>query len=351
MGKRLVLLGSMILSVFLLVSCGKEVPQPTETVSEVSAEAALSEVAENTYPITLVDQSGREIVIAQEPKRVVSSYYITTSALLALGLEEELQGIEASPERRPLYKKCAPEILERTQVGSPKEFDLEACASIHPDLVILPMRAQSMVESLENLGIPVMIVNPESQEQVLEMISLIAKATGKEERGEELVNFIQEKTDFLNEKLAGCDRPPVYLGGNSGFLSTASKGMYQNHLISLAGGENVAGEIDDTYWVEISYEQILQWNPQVIVLASDAKYSMEEILNDVNLQDCQAIRDGKVYQIPSEIEAWDSPVPSGIFGGVYLASVLHPDVVTEEQYESMVEEYYELFYGFSYKEQ
>lgn len=327
------ILSVIILSsiLFLFVSCG--------VVPEKAAEAG--------YPITLVDQSGREVVLDKKPQSIVSSYYITTSALLALGLDDNITGIESNPEKRPIYKMCDASLLERTQVGSPKEFDLEVCASLHPDLVILPMRAKNMTESLEQLGIPVIIVNPESRAEILEMLQLIGKATGQEERADELVRFISEKTKLLTEKLENCEKPTVYLGGNSSFLSTASKGMYQNDLITLAGGVNVAGEIDDTYWVESSYEQILVWDPQVIALASEAKYSEEDILTDSNLQSCRAIREQEIFRIPAKIEAWDSPVPSGILGAAYLASRLHPDVISKELYEEMVEEYYETFYGFS----
>lgn len=308
-------------------------------------------VEEVSYPLTLTDQAGREVVLEHKPESIVSSYYITTSAFLALGLNEQIVGIESNPEKRNLYTLCANNLMDIAQVGSPKEFDLEVCASLNPGLVVLPMRAKDMVEPLEQLGIPVIVVNPESQAEIIEMLQLIGKAMDCSERADELCDYIQEKTDILRDKTSNCERPLIYLGGNSSFLSTASKGMYQNDLIILAGGQNVAGDIDDTYWVESSYEQILDWNPEVIVLAAEAKYSLDEIVSDTYLQDCQAIQEEKVYQIPSDIEAWDSPVPSSFLGAVYLASVLHPDLVSKDEYEDMVEEYYERFYGFTFAEE
>lgn len=335
-----------LLIVLLFSGCGEG--RTTDGGEKSDPTEAHIETAGIQYPIMLTDQAGRELVIEKRPERIVSSYYITTSAFLALDLMDETVGIESDPGRRPIYELCSSEILEKTQVGSPKEFDLEVCASLQPDLVVLPMRAKNMVDPLEELGITVMVVNPESQDDIFEMLLLIGKAMDKEQRAQELVSYIKDKTEYLKEVLKDNDRPSVYLSGNSSFLSTASKGMYQNDLISIGGGENVAGNIDDTYWIESSYEQILTWNPDVIVLASDAKYSKEEILNDENLSACEAIADGFVYQIPSQLESWDSPVPGSFLGAVYLASVLHPDLVTEEYYENMVEEYYEKFYGFSY---
>lgn len=331
-----------------------ETEQQQEVVSEQQEEGATdnkdSENDEAVYPMTITDHAGREVTFEKQPESLVSCYYITTSMLLALDLGDEIVGVESNPEKRAIYSKCAPGLLDVTKVGSPKELDFEVCASINPDLVILPMRAKDMVEPLEKLGITVMVVNPESQDEVLEMIEMVGKVTGHQQQADKLIAFINDQAEMLKDKLGNCERPTVYLGGNSNFLSTASKGMYQNDLITLAGGTNVAGDIDDTYWVESSYEQILAWNPQIIVLASEAKYEKDEIQADASLADCKAVQEQKVYQIPSDIEAWDSPVPSGILGAVYMASVLHPDVITQEQYESTVKEYYETFYGFSYEE-
>lgn len=335
-----------------IVACGKELPVANDTDSrhQGTIDVSNNEFEESNYPLTLTDQAGRKVVLEHKPESIVSSYYITTSAFLALGLNEQIVGIESNPEKRNLYKLCAPNLFDIVQVGSPKEFDLEVCASLEPDLVVLPMRAKDMVEPLEQLGIPVIVVNPESQSEIIEMLHLIGIAMDCTERSDMLCDYIMEKNDFLKDKMADCKRPLVYLGGNSSFLSTAPKNMYQNDLISLAGGQNVAGDIDDTYWVESSYEQILAWNPEVIVLASEAKYSLDEVLSDSYLQGCSAIQEEKVYSIPSDIEAWDSPVPSSFLGSLYLASVLHPDLVSKEEYENVVEEYYEIFYGFSYAE-
>ena len=133
-------------------------------------------------------------------------------------------------------------------------------------------------------------------------------------------------------------------------LSTAGSEMYQSALIELAGGSNVADEITDTYWVDIDYEQLLAWDPEYIILASDADYTCEDVKNDPNLASCQAVVNGNVYQMPGDEEAWDSPVPSGILGAVWMASVLHPEQISQDTFDQMEEEYYETFYDFSVEE-
>ena len=124
--------------------------------------------------------------------------------------------------------------------------------------------------------------------------------------------------------------------------------MYQSSLIRLAGGRNVAADIQDTYWAQIDYEQLLTWNPEYIILASSAQYTPEDVLNDPNLSGCRAVANGNVYQIPCDAESWDSPVPGSILGALWLAGILHPDVLTGTDCAAIMDEYYETFYQFTY---
>lgn len=297
-------------------------------------------------PVTLTDQAGRAVTVEEAPSRIVSGYYISTSALIALGLQDRIVGIEAKAAKRPIYSLSAPELIDLPNVGSAKEFNLEGCIALKPDLVILPKKLKDAAATLTELGIPVLLVNPESQEELEGMLTLLGEATGTEARAEELLSAIDAIRGQLEEKLAGAEKPRAYLAGNGALLTTAGGKMYQSDMLTLAGAENVAAELEDTYWAEVSYEQLLQWNPDVIVLASDATYSVEDVLADENLADCTAVKNGAVYQLPGDTEAWDSPVPSGILGSVWLASVLHSDVMGDESAE-MINDFYQTFYGFS----
>ncbi len=302
------------------------------------------------YPVTLTDQAGREVTLASEPKRLVSGYYISTSLLIALNLEDNIVGIEAKADSRPIYRLSAPALLDLPNVGSAKEFDLEGCAALEPDLVILPIKLKNAAETLTELGFPVLLVNPENQELLTEMIHLIAEATDTRTRARELLNFTAAQEERLSGLLDTANAPTVYLAGNSSLLSTAGSAMYQSDLIRRAGGVNAAAEITDAYWAEIDYEQLLHWNPDYIILASDAAYTVEDVLTDPNLADCAAVAEGNVYQMPGKAESWDSPVPGSILGIVWLSGILHPDLCPETDNEAIINEYYENFYGFLHSE-
>lgn len=307
-------------------------------------------VSVTQYPITVIDQSGRDVTIEQEPQRLISAYYITTSLLMALDLEDRMVGIENNPEKRAVYGLSSPDLLALPTVGTAKELDLEACAALEPDLVILPMKLKNTVDALENLGIDVLLVDPEDQERLVGMIELVAIAANKQEKAQQLLTFINEQQVFLTTFLDGVEQPRVYFAGNSSMLKTAGNAMYQANMIQLAGGINVANEIGDTYWAEIDYEQLLTWNPDYIILAAEATYTVEDVLADPNLADCTAIQNGNVYRLPNKAEAWDSPVPGSILGALWLANILHEDNVSGAECAARMDAYYEMFYGFTYSE-
>ena len=335
----------LVLAMTLSFAACSQNEKPEETGTPTTTTGAPSH-----YPVTVTDHAGRKVVIEKEPQKLVSGYYISTSLLIALDLDEKLVGIEAKADKRAIYKLAAPQLIELPNVGTAKEFDLEGCAALEPDLVILPIKLKSAVETLEGLGIDVLLVNPENQELLTEMINMIATATNTEDKAAQLLGFTATQESYLAQTLAGAETPSVYLAGNSSMLSTAGNAMYQSDMIRLAGGINVAAEIEDTYWVEIDYEQLLTWNPEYIILASDATYTVEDVLADPNLANCAAVVSGNVYQLPNKAEAWDSPVPSGILGALWLANILHSDSLSDADCAAKIDEYYETFYNFTYSE-
>lgn len=343
---------ALLLTLTLLLSlaaCGA-VEQTQEIMENVAVEGELTVEEVPSYPVTVTDQTGREVTIEEYPETVVSGYYISSSALIALGQADKLVGIEAKADKRPIYSLAAPELMELPSVGSAKEFDLEGCIALEPDLVILPQKLKDAAATMEELGIDVLLVNPENGELLTEMIWMLGTALDCSTLAEDLISCMEGIAAELDGLLTDAEAPTVYLAGNSSFLSTASGGMYQSDLIEQAGGVNVAAEIEDTYWVEVSHEQILAWDPAYIILASDASYGVEEVYNDAALAGCAAVENGNVYQLPSDIEAWDSPVPAGILGAAWIASILHPELVTVDLFAEISTDFYETFYGLLYED-
>jgi len=315
----------------------------TEAETEAATTKAAAE-AEGQYPVTLTDHAGRSVTIEAQPEKIVSGYYISSTLLISLGLEDKMIGIETNAKSRSIYTLAAPQLLELPGVGTAKEFDIEGCAALNPDLVIVPLKAKDAAATLEELGITVLVINPENDQLLAETIAMVGTAAGVTDESTALQAYIDDKNTELAALVQDLDKPTIYLGGNSAFLSTSGAQMYQNTLIENAGGTNAAAELADTYWAEVSYEQLLAWNPEYIILAPAAEYTIESVLSDPKLADLTAVQEGKVYQMPNTLESWDSPIPASILGSLWLASVLHGDVYGQETFEADVIRFYQSFY-------
>ena len=344
---------AMLLAVVMVLSfaaCGKEpapAPQPEPT-------------ADVTYPVTVKDMAGREVTLEKQPERIVSGYYISSSACIALGLTDKMVGIEDKSAKRPIYKLAAPALIDLPNVGSAKAFDLEACIATEPDLVILPMKQKDTAQTLQEMGIATLLVLPESHEQLIEMFTLIGTATNTVEQAEKLISYYNTKLSAVTEltrDIPDDEKPVVYLGSTGDILRTAPREMYQASLITTAGGKNAGDVLEGSSWTDIDNETFLTMNPDVIVIPTDnfavssPDYTAEDVMNNPTFSDVTAVKNGAVYQMPVGYEAWDSPVPSGILGTLWMLKTLHPELYPAEQFAADVNEFYTVFYGFSVNEQ
>lgn len=344
---------AMLLAVVMVLSfaaCGQEpapAPQPEPTTDV-------------TYPVTVKDMAGREVTLEKQPERIVSGYYISSSACIALGLTDKMVGIEDKSAKRPIYKLAAPALIDLPNVGSAKAFDLEACIATEPDLVILPMKQKDTAQTLQEMGIATLLVLPESHEQLIEMFTLIGTATNTVKQAEKLISYYNTKLSAVTEltrDIPDDEKPVVYLGSTSDILRTAPREMYQASLITTAGGKNAGDVLEGSSWTDIDNETFLTMNPDIIVIPTDnfavssPDYTAEDVMNNPTFSDVTAVKNSAVYQMPIGYEAWDSPVPSGILGTLWMLKTLHPELYPAEQFAADVNEFYTVFYGFSVNEQ
>ena len=93
--------------------------------------------------------------------------------------------------------------------------------------------------------------------------------------------------------------------------------MYQASVITSAGGKNAGDSLEGDSWTDISYEQFIAMNPDVIIIPTNnmangqPDFTADEVLSDEQLKEVIAVKNGAVYNMPTGFEAWDSPVPCG----------------------------------------
>lgn len=296
--------------------------------------------------ITVEDQLGRKVEIKGEVNKIVSSYTISTSLLIALGVKDKVVGVEMKSKDRELYKKAATEFLNLPEVGSSKTINVEECAKLEPDLVIIPTRLKEFIPKFEKLNIPVIVIEPETLDSFLECVKLIGKSVNAEERANEIVKYYNDNLDkakTLNKDIV--NKPNVYLAGSSSVLRTCTSKMYQDYMINVSGGNNVTSKLEDGYWVDISAEQLLSYNPDVIYIVEYADYTVEDVLKDSRLKDVKAIKNNKVFVIPSVLEPWDYPTPSSILGVLWMTNNINPEKYAKDEFEKDSKAFYKKYFN------
>ena len=126
----------LLAAAMALTACGSTAAVSSEAASAVAPkvtaspeEAAVAPAAAETavtYPLTVTDQLGREVTIETEPKTLASGYYISTSLLIALGVQDELVGVEAKADKRTIYSLSAPELQSCPASAPPRSLTLRA---------------------------------------------------------------------------------------------------------------------------------------------------------------------------------------------------------------------------------
>lgn len=300
---------------------------------------------ENT--VTIIDQTGRTVMVQQPVDRIISCCDSSTSLLLALGEADHLVGVEENVDNQLLYQKVDPNIAELTSVGSSTEIDVETCVSLSPDLVILPASFKDMTAQFDALSIPAIVINPTNFTEIETTIQLLGTAIGGEAelRAEQQLDFYHSKLEFINSLPFVGEKPTVYLAGSSDYLETITNQMLQSDMIERASATSASNDLSGDDWVEVTPEQIVQWNPDYIIMSADATYDISDIESDRRLRDVSAVKNQQIYRMPAPMEGWDCPTASAILGVLWMTNLFHDDLYPDAELQKDITYFYEIFYG------
>lgn len=205
----------------------------------------------------------------------------------------------------------------------------------------------------QRLGIPVVAVDNDLDRSA-EAFRFLGALLGKEEQAEAMAVYAEELARDLETlaELPEEERVRVYYGNGEDSLETAPKGSAHAQLLDTVNAVNVAElELGDGSRVQISAEQLLAWDPDVIVVNGEPKADLfgtsaaQAILNDPNYATLTAVREGKVYGTPSAPFGWIDrpPGPNRLIGMRWFSSLLYPGY-TSGNAEEEVWEFFRLFY-------
>ncbi len=269
---------------------------------------------------TVVDQTGAEMEIEGNPGRVISLAPSITEMVFSLQAEDQL----VAATRFSNYPAAA-ENLPR--IGSYVQLDLEKIVAIKPDLclAIKDGNPRRSIDVLKSLGIPVFAIDPRNIDEILEAFLLIGNILGVPERSEKLVSELKNRLALVEKKVATVVHTPgVFFQIADTPIVSAGKDSYIDKVIMLAGGRNLAGEMQG--YPKFSWENILTMQPEVILISSMAGEKQPEALKSSWQQwtDIPAVKNRQIHVVDADL--FNRPTARLISGLELLVDILHPEL-------------------------
>lgn len=344
----------LVMSVSLLTGCS-ETKVATEEPTQSAEQDATQETAE-TREIT--DMAGRKVtvptaeniesVFSAGPVAAIFLYMVAPDKLL--GWNYELNDVEKSI------------ILDKYQdlpnFGMGDAVNYEAVIAANPTIAINSGKINDAMVSdcdalSESLGIPVVAVDNELNNSA-EAFRFMGELLGVEDHAEELAQYAEQVFTDINalSDIPEEKKVSVYFGNGEDSLETAPRGSQHAQILDVINAVNVADlELGDGSRVQISAEQLLAWDPDVIVVNGEPKAdksgssAAEDILSNPDYASLKAVQDQKVYGTPNAPFSWVDrpPGPNRLIGMRWFSALIYPEYIKCDINEE-IHKFFDLFY-------
>ena len=302
-----------------------------------------------------VDSTGRTVPIPAKIEKIAITGPLSQVYILPLAGDMLVGVSNAYAEDAQLY--LPDYIFEKTEIGQlyggKGEMDLEALLTADPDVDIdIGETKGSMAEDLsaltEQTGIPFLHIDA-TVATAPEAYRTLGKLLGREEKAEELAQWC-EKTYAMMESLMakvdadGARKSLLYCLGDTGTFVIAEGSFHAETVNMMSRNLAVVEEVVSSgAGNEVDMEQLLVWNPDVIIFAPDSCY--DNVANAAQWQSLTAVAQGNYYQTPYGPYGWLSSPPAvqRYLGMLWLGQLLYPEY-TEYDLQEEITAYYKLFY-------
>lgn len=331
----------------------------TKAASEETTQSEeQTETQETGETREITDMAGRKVtvpaaediesVFSTGPVAAIFMYMVAPDKLL--GWNYELNDVEKSI------------ILEKyhdlPNFGMGDAINYEAVIAANPTIALNCGKINDAMVSecdalSKSLGIPVIAVDNELNNSA-EAFRFMGELLGVEDHAEELAEYSEKIfTDIASlADIPEDEKVSVYFGNGEDSLETAPRGSQHAQILDAVNVTNVADlELGDGSRVQISAEQLLAWNPDVIVVNGEPKAdksgnsAAEDILSNPDYASLKAVQDNKVYGTPNAPFSWvDRPAgPNRLIGMRWLSAVVYPEYIKCDVNEE-IREFFNLFY-------
>jgi iron complex transport system substrate-binding protein len=306
-----------------------------------------------TWARSFTDSGDRRVDIPDEVRRVFPAGPPASVTLYTVAPEKMLGWTRApSPEAQrflPARYAELPEIGRLTGRGN--TVNLENVVRLKPDLVLdvgdtTPTYVSLADRVQEQTGLPAVLIGGRLAATPT-TLRTVGAVVGVPERAETLARYAEAVLDEVQRKTAEvppAERPTIYVARGPKGLETAVAGSIGSEVVDLVGARNVVGkETAPRTIVDVSPEQVLAWQPDVI-LTLDRRFHAT-IRADPLWREVRAVQAGNVHFVPDLPFSWldEPPAPNRLMGLLWLAKLLYPASFSQD-IRAEARRFYALFY-------
>ena len=316
---------------------------PADTAPSASRVASNPAGTELTRQVR--DDSGRDVSVPAQVKRIADGWYAHHVLLMTLGAGERIVATVNHPKSQPWMFKVLPSLGQATAING-TAFNVETLLADHVDLVFASTGDRQAL-AYQQAGLPVMRMGYTDLPGLQRSMLATARALGGPqplERATAYNRYLDEQLATVKSRVGNLptsQRPRVLHIASLEPLKVDGSDTLIDQWIQLAGGRNAAVGLKGNLQA-VSAEQLLVWQPDVVVLAANAGAISPSSL----LQQLPAVQQGHVLRNPAGVFPWDRYGTEVALQLDWAAQQLHPDRFKDIDMIARTVDFYRRFFDY-----
>ncbi len=354
------ILAAALLMMQVLAGCGGTQNAVSSSKASTGSSAASGAVSGSTRTIT--DVFGRKVEIPTEVKTCAALGSAARLVVYAGGAEKitgctqmEQKGDAGMPfayANKDLFKKTT----AVASGGSGNADFAEALIELAPDVVFYQDSDTTAIEELsKKTDIPIIGVYGDAfnSHYLTDSIALIGDVLGTKEHAEKVCTAISGWVKDLNDRtkdIPNDKKPKVYPGAVSWSGGHGFTGTYIGYApLQAINAVNLSDTLKGKDGVEVSMEQIVEWNPDIIFLnpGNMELVNKDYSANKAAIDSLKAVKEGKVYAQVNFNYYWCN-MELAIVDAYYAGTIIYPEAFKDVDFEKKAEEVFTTMIGMEY---
>lgn len=329
-------------------------PSPTKTSSPVASASPSAKPAN----ITITDMTGRQVTIPspENIKRVAVQTSPQVLEAYAIGIQDKLCAVTNAVKMWDLLTKVDPRLKDvpATRAGN-AQINLEALLQANPDVCIGGEMDMQVIEKGTNL--PTLRISQGAAgayfDQLKKEMTFFGSVFAKESRAKTYNSYLDNMLNTVKTATADLTadkKMKVFMAYNADHLTTFGNDTFMTEWIQAAGCINSANISSlggkEGGLATVSLEQILSWNPDIIVIDTGKP---EDLYNDATWSKLTAVKNKKVYRLPLGVFIWNRPsCEAGAMLPKWLSLTAYPSRFANTDIKSEVKKFYSDVFQFNF---